>query len=174
MDAGTRRNLANLVMFQTGWFLCVLFPGIATAFIGFGIVLAHLCTLSKRPREEFNFILMGTLLGTLLDGLWFQVGVMQDPASQVQWTPFWLVAIWALFMTTLSHSMAWLGQSRWLPWALAPLAGPFAYWSASKLGAVALPDLSVSLPALAMGWLVLFPLLLGLRKRFFPTLAVAP
>ena len=58
----------------------------------------------------------------------------------------------------------------WLAFVLAPMAGPFAYWSASKLGAVTLPELVPSLLALALGWLVVFPLLLFLRKSLYPEL----
>jgi hypothetical protein len=73
-------------------------------------------------------------------------------------------------MTTLCHSLGWIGQRQWLPWALAPIAGPFAYWSASQLGIVALPDLTVSLVAMAVGWFVLFPLLLFIRKALYTEL----
>ncbi|HAC29606.1 MAG TPA: DUF2878 domain-containing protein, partial [Marinobacter hydrocarbonoclasticus] len=44
------------------------------------------------------------------------------------------------------------------------------YWSASQLGIVALPDLTVSLVAMAVGWFVLFPLLLFIRKALYTEL----
>ncbi|MFP3978411.1 hypothetical protein [Marinobacter sp. KMM 10035] len=52
----------------------------------------------------------------------------------------------------------------------APVAGPFAYWPASKLGDVSLPDLPLSLAALALRWLLVFPLLLFARKSLYPEL----
>ena len=73
-------------------------------------------------------------------------------------------------MTTLSHSLSWIGSKPWLPFVCAPIAGPFAYWSASALGAVQLPNLTLSLAALALGWLVVFPSLLYLRKALYPEL----
>jgi hypothetical protein len=162
------RNLVNFVLFQAGWFLCVLYPGVLSAAAALGIVAIHLLLVSQKPRREFQFILLGTVLGSLLDGLWFRTGIMADSAHNVLWTPVWLVGVWAVFLTTLAHSLAWMGSRAWLPFVLAPFAGPFAYWSASRLGAVELPQLVPSLLALALGWLIIFPLLMYLKKRFYP------
>lgn len=164
----TFRKLINFILFQAGWFVCVLYPGVASAAVAFGIVAAHLALISQKPGREWQFILLGTVLGSLLDGLWYQLGVMADPAREVLWTPIWLVGVWAVFLTTLAHSLAWMGSRRWLPFALAPVAGPFAYWSAGQLGAVSLPQLLPSLLALALGWLVIFPLLMYIKQRFYP------
>ena len=172
ITSSTARNLVNFVLFQTGWFLCVAFPGLLTAMVAFGLVAVHLVLISKHATREWQFILLGTVLGTLLDGLWFRAGIMADTSgAAVVWTPVWLVGVWAVFMTTLAHSLSWMGQKPWFPFVFAPVAGPFAYWSASKLGAVTLPDLPVSLVALAAGWLVIFPLLMHIRQRFYPELA---
>lgn len=162
------RKLINFVLFQAGWFACVLYPGMASAALAFGIVGLHLALISQKPGREWQFILLGTLLGSLLDGLWFQLGVMSDVTGEVRWTPVWLVGVWAVFLTTLAHSLAWMGSRAWLPFALAPFAGPFAYWSAAQLGTVTLPQLLPSLLALAVGWLVIFPLLMYLKQRLYP------
>lgn len=114
---------------------------------------------------------LGTVVGGVLDGIWFYTGVLDDGTGQVVLTPIWLIAIWAIFMTTLSHSLQWVSRKRWLPWVLAPMAGPFAYWSASQLGAVELPVLATSLVALAIGWMVVFPLLLYVRNALYTELA---
>ncbi|MBC7183909.1 MAG: DUF2878 domain-containing protein, partial [Marinobacter sp.] len=119
---------------------------------------------------ELQFIGLGTVAGALLDGIWFNTGILDDGSGELLLTPPWLVAIWAIFMTTLSHSLDWISRKPWLPFVLAPIAGPFAYWSASKLGAVQLPELAPSLIALGFGWLVIFPLLLFARKSLYPEL----
>jgi len=166
----TLRNVINFVLFQAGWFVCVLFPGLAAA--GFVLVLLvfHMAFISRRRLTELQFIGAGTVLGGVLDGIWFQTGVLDDGTGSVQLTPIWLVGIWAIFMTTLSHSLSWIDSRPWLPFVCAPIAGPFAYWSASKLGAVQLPDMTISLIALAFGWLIVFPALLYLRKSLYPEL----
>lgn len=170
IQSGGIRNLINFLLFQGAWLLCVLFPGVAAAAVALVLVLVHLMLVSQAPASEFRFIVAGTVLGSLVDGIWFRTGIMTDAVGSL-WTPVWLVGIWAMFMTTLAHSLSWMRRHWLLPLLLAPIAGPFAYWSASQLGAVHFPDLSLALIALAVGWLTVFPLLLFIRQRFYPELA---
>ena len=111
-----------------------------------------------------------TVLAGVLRGFGVRTAILYLGTGGGQLTPAWLIGIWALFMTTLSHSLSWIGSKPWLPFGCAPIAGPFAYWSASALGAVQLPNLTLSLAALALGWLVVFPSLLYLRKALYPEL----
>lgn len=164
------RNLVNFVLFQAGWFLCVVYPGTLTAIAALVLVVLHLVLVSQRPARELQFIVLGTVVGSLIDSVWFYLGVMSSQAGTALWAPLWLVGVWAMFMTTLAHSLSWTGTRAWLPFTLAPIAGPFAYWSASKLGAVSLPDPTLSLPALALGWMISFPLMMYIRRRYFPEL----
>lgn len=166
MSRDTLRKLANFLLFQGGWLACVLLADWTAVAIVVAIVLLHLAVISVRPAAELRFILLGLVLGSLLDGLWFRTGVLADDAGSL-WTPPWLVAIWALFLTTLAHSLAWMHARLWLPFVLAPVAGPVAYVSASALGAVSLPAPVWSVPALAAGWLLIFPLLMAIQRRWF-------
>ncbi|MBL3556843.1 MULTISPECIES: DUF2878 domain-containing protein [Marinobacter] len=168
IQSETVRNTINFVLFQAGWFICVLYPGLPAAGFVLLLVAFHLAFISRHRFAELQFIGAGAVLGGVLDGIWFQTGILDDGSTVL--TPVWLVGIWAIFMTTLSHSLSWISSKAWLPFVCAPVAGPFAYWSASKLGAVELPDLTLSLMALAVGWLVVFPALLYLRKSLYPEL----
>lgn len=166
----TARNVLNFACFQVGWLICVLYPGLLAAGLVLLFLVAHFVLVSQKRFSELQFIGLGTVVGAALDLLWFRTGILASTQGEVVLTPPWLVAIWAIFMTTLSHSLNWISRRVWLAFVLAPMAGPFAYWSASKLGAVTLPDLIPSLLALALGWLVVFPLLLFLRKSLYPEL----
>ncbi|MBR9870918.1 MAG: DUF2878 domain-containing protein [Gammaproteobacteria bacterium] len=172
IQSKTGRNTLNFVLFQAGWLLCVLYPGHAAAAVAVVILALHMLWVSTRRRSEFLFIAIGIVLGSLLDSLWLQAGILAlEGAETPPFAPIWLIAIWGLFMTTLCHSLSWVAERAWLPYVLAPPAGSFAYWSASKLGAVTLPDQTISLLAIAAGWLVLFPLLLLIRKHLTLRLA---
>src|SRR5690554_6336258 len=172
ITSDTARNILNFVLFQTGWLVCVLFPGLAAAGLVLVFLAAHFVLVSQKRFSELQFIGFGVVLGSLMDTLWFRTGVLGiNGSDEVLVAPPWLVAIWAIFMTTLCHSLGWIGQRKWLPFALAPFAGALAYWSASKLGAVILPDLTLSLVVIALGWFVLFPLLLFIRKHMYTELA---
>ncbi|MDC0661818.1 DUF2878 domain-containing protein [Marinobacter sp. SS21] len=162
-------SVFNFAAFQAGWLICVLFTNLLAACAALALILVHLRWVSAVPATEALFILVGTLAGTVLDSLWLATGVLSTtPASSL--APLWLVALWGLFMTTLSHSLAWLGGHRVLPYLLAPIAGPAAYWAASGLGAVDIGDQMLATGLLAVGWMLLLPSLLSLRKRYFPSL----
>jgi len=167
----TIRNVINFVLFQAGWLICILYPGFLAAGVVALFLAIHFVLVSQHRWAEAQFIGFGTVIGGVLDGVWFHTGVLDDGTGNVVLTPIWLIAIWAIFMSTLSHSLQWMSRKPWLPWLLAPIAGPFAYWSASKLGAVELPDPGLSLVALALGWLVVFPLLLFVRNSLYTELA---
>ncbi|KPQ01496.1 DUF2878 domain-containing protein [Marinobacter sp. HL-58] len=171
IQSDTARKTINFVLFQAGWLVCVLYPSLLAAGFVALLLVFHIAFISKHRLTELQFIGAGTVIGGVLDGIWFRTGVLDDGTGSIVLTPIWLVGIWAIFMTTLSHSLSWISSKAWLPFVCAPVAGPFAYWSASKLGAVQLPDPAVSLVALAAGWLVVFPALLYLRKYLYPELA---
>jgi hypothetical protein len=170
IKSDTLRNVINFVLFQAGWFACVLYPSVEAAGAVVLIVAFHLAFISQSRLSELQFIGAGTVLGGLLDGIWFNTGVLDNGITEFQLTPIWILGLWAAFTTTLSHSLSWISAKPWLPFVCAPVAGPFAYWSASKMGAVDMPDLTLSLVALALGWLVVFPLLLYIRKTLYPEL----
>jgi hypothetical protein len=170
IQSDTVRNVINFVLFQVGWFACVLYPGLGAIGLVVVIVIFHLAFISQARMSELQFIGAGTVLGGLLDGLWFNTGILDNGVSGFQLTPIWILGLWASFTTTLSHSLSWISTKPWLPFICAPVAGPFAYWSASKMGAVDMPELTLSLAALALGWLVVFPLLLYIRKTLYPEL----
>lgn len=164
------RNAFNFIIFQIGWLLCVIYPGWLSTAVAFTIVGVHLVTVSQHRYRELEFILLGTVIGSVVDGLWFQLGFLGQPGPVPLWVPAWLIGLWAVFMTTLAHSLAWMGSRRWLPFVLAPIAGPFAYWSATRIGPVAFPELLPSLIALAIGWGTVFPALMAVRKHRYPEL----
>jgi len=167
----TARNVLNFIIFQIGWFACVVYPDVIGPVVALLLLVIHFVLVSQNRLTELQFIGLGTVVGSLLDGLWLNTGVLDNGSDALVITPLWLVAIWATFMSTLSHSLNWISRKVWLAFLFAPIAGPFAYWSASKLGAVTLPDLALSIAALALGWLLVFPLLLFTRKSLYPELS---
>lgn len=168
MNAHTGRHIANFAIFQGAWFLCVLRPDAISAWITLGLVGAHLLIFSQAPEREARFLVMAAVLGICIDTLWQNLGVLQFPAHEGPYAsgmiPGWLMAIWLIFATTLHHSLRWIGDHRWLPVILAPIGGPFAYWSASRLGAIEIGHGALGLVLLAIGWLLIFPTQLGLMK----------
>lgn len=81
--------------------------------------------------------------------------------------PAWLALLWALFTTTLNHSMAWRAR----PWRHASLVGGIggrlSYFAGSRLTGVGFPqEEAFTLALLALIWAVLLPLLHALAKLY--------
>ncbi|OOO03426.1 MAG: hypothetical protein USCGTAYLOR_00317 [Chromatiales bacterium USCg_Taylor] len=101
---------------------------------------------------------MGSLWDSILVALgWFDYG---SPFA-----PYWIVALWMVFATTLNVSLRWL-KSRYLLGAMfGAVGGPLAYYAGEKLGAFTYADPLISLGAQAVGWALLMPLMLRVAQR---------
>lgn len=182
MSAGTLRTaapatpsaarvIANFVLFQLGWFAAVLggahsLPWAGTA-VALTIVVFHLAS-APRPRAELALIGIATAVGAAWDSLLVATGwlVFASGTLIAGTAPVWIVAMYALFATTLNASLNWL-KGRYLMAALfGAIGGPLAYYAGAKLGGVSFPDPLTAMTALALGWGALMPLLTVLARRF--------
>lgn len=161
----------NFIFFQLGWLACVLGGTGSWHWMGTmmvtGIVGFHLSRAS-RPRDEFMLILAALLIGTSWDSLLVWAGLLSyaNGVLFAALAPHWIVAMWALFATTLNLSLRWL-KGRWLLAAVfGAIGGPLAYYAGFRLGAVDMPDMTNAMLALAIGWAMLMPLLMSLSQRF--------
>ena len=167
----TARVIANFLLFQLGWFTAVLggahgLPLTGTA-VALSIVVFHLAS-APRPLPEFALIGIATAVGAAWDSLLVATGwlVFASGTLVPGTAPVWIVAMYALFATTLNVSLNWL-KGRYLIAALfGAIGGPLAYYAGMTLGAVVIPDLPIAMITLAMGWGVLMPALMMLARRF--------
>lgn len=171
--------LVNAAIFQAGWLCCVLaganhlpWLGTASALL---IVTWHVLRANNR-QKELSLVLIVVGIGALWDSLLVYTGLLKYPSGTLisGTAPHWIIAMWALFATTLNVSLRWL-KYRPLPGAiLGAVSGPAAYFAGYKLGGVQFPDMDAALLALAGGWAVLMPLLMALSNRFDGKFTQAP
>ena len=161
----------NALVFQAGWFCCVLaganhmpWLGTMTALL---IVACHVFQ-AKDMRKELSLILIAGGIGAVWDSLLVYAGWLQYPSGTLiaGTAPHWIVAMWLLLATTLNVSLKWLKQRLLLAAVLGAVSGPGAYLAGWKLGGVQIPDLQVAMLALACGWALFMPLLIVLSNRF--------
>ncbi len=164
--------LQNFLLFQLGWLSCVI-GGASSSYHWVGVVVVAAIIAVHLVRacnigNEIMLILIATLLGTTWDsalmvaGLFaFNHGVVFDAL-----VPFWMVAMWALFATTLNVSMRWMKNRYLLASVFGAVGGPVAYYAGHRLGAVEFSETSTALLAVAAGWAVIMPLLMRLSTRF--------
>jgi hypothetical protein len=159
-----------LVANQAGWFACVLGAAHGVAWVG-PVVVAAWCSLyvaaADSPRREAALVVATAAWGYLVDAALVLGGVFAfTPPARLGWPSSpWMIALWALFGTTLRGPLArLLARPGWAALAGA-LAGPLAYGGGVRLGAAAFgSDPLASRVAIGAAWALTLPLL-GLLER---------
>jgi hypothetical protein len=161
----------NFILFQLGWFTCVLGAANNAAWLGpvsvLAIVIIHL-VLSLRPSAEMKLVLWAMALGLATDSLLLASGWLAYPGGSLAgfFAPYWIVAMWGLFATTLNVSMRWLKGRFGLAVLMGAVGGPLSYYGGQKLGAMVFIAPVQALIALSIAWAIAMPLLMRLAKRF--------
>ncbi len=160
----------NFFLFQAGWLACVL--GAARGFPWQGALVALLIAAfivfrSRYPRAELALVAAAAAAGFVFDSALALTGWV-DFAGAVPaplLSPLWMVALWALFATTLNVSLRWLREWPALGVLFGAVGGPVAYYAGERLGALQFADPVLGLTAVAAGWAMATPLLLAFARR---------
>ena len=163
--------VVNFVLFQVGWFACVLGGANGLPWVGpvvVGLIAAFHLVRVPDARVEGTLLLIAALIGAVFDSFLVGRGWLEYPSGQLSpgTAPYWIVAMWVAFAMTLNISLDWLKRSRLLAVAFGAVGGPLAFIAGSKLGGVTFIDQTAALIALSVGWAVLTPLLLALARRW--------
>ncbi len=170
------RVVTNFVLYQIGWFACVIGAAKQMPWLGVitvvAIIIWHL-TQAKQAKKEVQLLLITLVIGGVFDQIMLnhQLVTYQAHGWSNAFVPVWILALWAEFVTVLNVSLRWMKELktpvRWLVSVLfGAIGGPLAYIGAEKLGAVTLNNLPISYIALGIGWAILTPLLLKLSEKF--------
>lgn len=162
--------LINFVLFQIAWFACVLGGANGMAWAGPAVVAAvalyHL-SRADNPQGELALLAVAAAMGTVFDSALVASGALAYPSGQ--WhplmAPYWIIALWVAFATTLNVSLGWLKGRNLLGFLFGALGGPLAYYSGSLLGGVTFNAPVVALTALAVGWGLITPVLVAIAAR---------
>lgn len=171
MKSRTLFILINALLFQVGWFLCILL-GSVWAIVFTGLVLSIHFYISGCRREDVLALLIALVVGLVHDSALIAAGIIQFAPGGVL-PPLWLVCLWALLGITLNHSLQWIYKRFWLSSALGIIAGPLSYTAGAALSTAewGVP-LSDAVLVLAIMWLLVLPvhrlIYLGLSHVFFP------
>lgn len=164
--------IRNFVLFQIGWFACVLggaynLPLLGSAIAVF-IITLHLWFASD-AMAELKLLLIAILLGLIFESLLvnLQLARYSNGILLSGLAPHWMILMWPLFATTMNLSMRWMKDlAPWWVAALGALLAPFAYFAGARLQAVVFDDLVLSLSMIALGWALLLPVLVLSARRF--------
>lgn len=169
--------IINVILFQTGWFACVLSGAASVPWLGVLIALSLMTFHVWRaplPISELYLLVIAMSLGAVWDSCLVMLSYITYTSGTVvnQTAPLWIVLLWGLFASTLNVSMRWLKRRYVIAGLLGAVAGPLAYYGGSKLGALTFINPELALMYLAAGWAVMTPILVKLGEHFdgFPTL----
>lgn len=165
------RIAANVLLYQAGWAACVLgaahgMPWVAALAAAF-VVGWHL-VVAAWPLRELALVALAAAAGAAFETLLVQSGwVRYAAATPLAWAaPLWMLALWAIFATTLNVSLRALRGRPALAALLGAVGAPLAYAGGARLGALELVASGAALAAIAAGWALLTPLLVGAARRF--------
>lgn len=151
-------KIINAVLFQAGWFLCVLGGSSLWLLGALAILLGHLAWY-RSWRSEGRLMVLAFVLGSLIDGQLRIMGVLTF-AEPGFLAPLWMGLLWPLLAMTLGHCLRWTAQPLWLAAGLGAISGPLSYYAGAQLAGVGMPlGLAVTMGMLAVIWAVVFPLL---------------
>ena len=125
----SKNVIINFVLFQIGWFACVLGAAKQMPWLGVMIVACifawHL-SQAKQAKPEFILLIIALLMGGIYDQFMLSSKLITYQAHG--WSnalvPIWILALWALFVTILNVSLRWLKNIKsWGKWLAALLFG---------------------------------------------------
>ena len=163
--------IINFVLFQVGWFSCVLGAANNLPWLGVLVVLAvviwHL-KQAKSAKPELILLVIALLMGAAFDQLMLssQLLTYQATGWSVHLVPVWILALWAVFVTALNVSLRWMQEKWFVAVLFGAIGGPLAYMGAARLGAVSLNLYPQSYIVLCLGWAVMTPFLMKLAQKF--------
>lgn len=158
------RKFINFVLFQLGWFACILgaahgYVPLAVAFC-LAFVAFHLWQSFDRPKEAL-LLLKILLLGIAVDTALLQTGSLdfESKGFVPELSPIWMWSLWLILACTLNESMSWLKGRYFLAGVLGAITGPLSYLAGVKLGAASWGNEIQALVLLTVVWAIAMPLL---------------
>jgi hypothetical protein len=170
----------NYLLYQAGWFACVLGAAWGRPWTGLAFALAltgvHLA-LSRERAIEARLALLAVAVGVLVESFQITAGTYRLSSGTLVdgLAPLWLLAMWGQFATTFRYSMRSV-MTRPIRAALFGAAGgPVAFLAGARLGAVTLlPPLASGLVRLSFAWAIALIILAAVARRELPAEAPAP
>jgi hypothetical protein len=173
------RLVMNVLAFQAAWLGSVGGAAVGRLWVGpvaaLVVVAWHVAAAARRRRELVG-VLAVAALGTAWDAVPAALGLIEyrGGVAALGGAPYWIVALWLVFATTLNVSLRWLRERLLVAAVLGAVVGPLCYQAAAALGALTFADRTQALGVQAVGWAVLLPLTVALATRCDGVRAAAP
>lgn len=160
----------NLAVFKAAWTAVVVSAAAGAPVIGVvavAIAVGIHLRFCDNPETEIRLLLAAAALGFGWESVLVTGGLVEY--SSGNWlpglAPFWIVAMWVLFATTLNVGMRWLRRNTAVATIAGAVGGPLAFFGGASIGAVEFSSPIIALTFIGIGWAVMLPLLVQLAIR---------
>jgi hypothetical protein len=165
------RKTVNFIVYQVTWLAGVIAAAHGQAALGSLAVAAAIALhlwLAPQRAPEMRLVAVALLVGLAWESLLVSLGLFRYSSGvfAAGLAPYWILALWAQFATTLNLSLAWLKGRPFVGVVFGLLGGPLAYYAGYKLGALDSPNLTLALALQGVGYAVFVPLLCALAVRW--------
>lgn len=162
--------LINLALFKVAWATTVFAAAGNTPILGvIAVAIAAVVHLARsgNVRAEGLLLLTAAAAGIGWESLLVTAGLLEYGSGTLipGFAPYWIVAMWVLFATTLNVGMRWLRKSVVVAAIAGGVGGPLSFLAGAGAGAVNLTEPVVSLLVIGVGWAVLLPMLTRFAMR---------
>lgn len=166
-----KNTITNIILFQLGWFACVLTAANSQPLFGVllsAVIIFFHMGMSENYMQESRIIVIAMITGLIWDSLIVSAGWLSYKSGMIVdfMAPYWIIAMWGLFATTLNSSLSWLKDKLLLASLFGAISGPLAYYAGAKLGAVDFINSIHALIALSLGWALFTPMLLKISTIY--------
>ncbi len=161
----TKSSLFSFIWFYLGWFGCVYLANKPQELLSFLFpAVAYFWLIShdkKSPRFIFALLAL-SIIGMCFDFLSVRFGLLH--LHQSVSFPFWLVALWALFASSLPSMLDFLGKRLVLAAALGAVGGPCSYFYGQAFDILSFSN-NTAIIVYALFWACYTPLSLIILRR---------
>ena len=161
----------NFLLYQTGWFACVLGAAYSHRWLGVAsatsLLAVHIVLTTERERQA-RLLLVAFGVGLVVDSTLLAIGVCRFSAGGiVAWVPpIWMSVLWIQFATTLRYCLLWMSGRYGLSALFGFVGAPLAFLGGERLGAILfLEPRLANLTILAVLWALAIPLLIYTSDR---------
>jgi hypothetical protein len=158
------RNIANWILTQALWFICVLGGDLYAVVAGICYWFFYVTHIGNVQREWPSLVIIVSS-GFIIDILLSSFGVINFNTNMFM--PLWLLVIWSGFATLFHHGLGWLLAKPVLAAVLGAITGPLAYFAGAALSVSQINvSPTVFICIYAVLWSLYMPIFLFISSRF--------
>ncbi|MEM7081449.1 MAG: DUF2878 domain-containing protein [Pseudomonadota bacterium] len=159
--------VTNLTLFKISWLACVIGAAAGMPWIGVLAILAasivHIASAEIKSRTV-ALLASAALIGLVWESFMIVGGWLEYVDHTGPIAPYWIIAMWVLFATTLNVGFRWLKDHLLVAALVGGIGGPMAFAAGAKAGAVQFENPTTALVIVGIGWALMMPLMVYISR----------